>query len=402
MLRSSKNKELYMKIFKNTVVTLALCIIGNINTKQVGQKTTTTSIPTTTTTQVRTSSKANSSQAQSQQPLLQPGTFRDLFTEIRNMKTADVFTPNKSQLSDKVVQLAARGQISELEPLENESLMETLIVLHVLGTIVSPQDMYKEKTKEIFEPLITNCEQRVDALVQQQRPDLIEKRDLTNHINEIIKTSNSTKYEDSLWYNISSRGYNFDKIKTILNAIITQANIYSQDMTAIKSILIANLPTNFHTSYYFNQLTQDQRNNITDYIRHYPFNKKLSTLEQPRVTEKNKQMMQGRLEIETALKLNTFIEKSDLDNNDMKKICTEIDFLLRKANLDYEQLGSTNAEKIANANMAIDIVKKEIINKLSELKAKTMLKLADYILLTKQNDKAMIEIGKELNMRATA
>lgn len=292
-----------MKIFKNTVITLALCIIGNINTKQVGQKTTTTSMSTA---PVRTPSKANSSQAQSQQPLLQPGTFRELFTEIRNMKTADVFTPNKSQFSDKVVQLAARGQILELEPLENESLIETLIILHVPGTIISLQDIYEKKNaKEILEPLMTNLEQRIDALVQQQRPDFIKK------------------------------------------------------------------------------------------------NENLSTLDQPRVTEENKQKMQNYIKIKTTWELGIFIKKDDLDNNDMEKICQNIDFLLRDATQNSQQFANTAEKEISYGKMAIDIAKKEITNELLDLKPKTMLKLANYILLT-QKDKVILEIGTNLQRSAIA
>ncbi len=330
-----------MKSFKSTAIILTLCIIGNINTKQVGKKGITTS-PVTTPSSAPSSAQgsrghgkassyakatedrsANRPQPQKQLQL-QKGTFREFLNEIRNMKTNDIFTPDRSQFTDKVVWLIASARISPLERLETDSLLHALTLLHVIGTIIPIEDVLdpnKEKEHEKKIKSLTNdLNKRVEALVEKQNPT----------IQEFPK----------------------EKPKT--------------------------------------EVTKKEEK------------KELPKFEQPRVTEKNKQMMQGRLEIETALKLNMFIDKSDLDNNDMKKICTEIDFLLRKANLDYEQLGSTNAEKIANANMAIDMVKKEIINKLSELKPKTMLKLADYILLTKQNDKTMIEIGKELNMRATA
>jgi hypothetical protein len=278
-----------MKLFKHIAAVLILFLITSTQAKQIGKKAaTTTSVTTPTATIPQPTPK--------KQPQLRQGTYRELLAELRNMKTNDVFTPDKSQFTDKIVQLFARIEISGLSGIERGTLRNALATLHMIETIV-PINIEMESVE-------------LQKKVELHAQSLIE--DLDNRVNNVVQ-----EYESQ-------------------------------------------------------------------------------------TREKSKTTMQSSLEMQTMLRLNRFINKSDLNNNDMKEICAEIDSLLRKAHQDYIQLGSTNAEQIANANMAIDITKNEIINKLSELSPKTMLKLADYILLTQQNDKVMMEIGKELNMRAIA
>ena len=71
-----------------------------------------------------------------QQPQLQEETYRQLLTELRNMKVDDVFTKDRSKLTDKMVQFMYRVKISKLEEIEKGSLASAIDSLHLVGTVV--------------------------------------------------------------------------------------------------------------------------------------------------------------------------------------------------------------------------------------------------------------------------
>jgi hypothetical protein len=154
-----------MNFFKNTVAVLALLTIGSVYTKQVGKKTTASPI---------TSPIKPSPQPQiKQQPLLQPGTYREFLAELRNMKTNEVLTPDRSKFTDKVIQLFARAQISNLQKLEVDELMGALMSLHMIGTFVQLEEVSNEKmnseTEKRFDSLLEDFGTRIKALVEAQK-----------------------------------------------------------------------------------------------------------------------------------------------------------------------------------------------------------------------------------------
>jgi hypothetical protein len=121
-----------MKFLKNTIAILGLCIIGYTHTKQMEKKSTTSPVTTSSSAPSSAQSsrghgKATEDRPHSQkqlQQLHQKGTFREFLNEIRNMKTNDVLTPDRSQFTDRVVRLIARAKISLLEQLELNNLLD--------------------------------------------------------------------------------------------------------------------------------------------------------------------------------------------------------------------------------------------------------------------------------------
>ena len=169
-----------MKFFKNIFIIATLCTIGSAaakGLKTTGAVTTPTKKTTTTTTTPTTG------RAPQQQPQLQKSTYRQFLTELRNMKVNDVFTPDKSKFTDKIIQFIYRTQISELTEMEVGALIDALVNIHGIGTIITineignPSDITNKKLDNLFRDMAT----RVEELEAQQEP---KNKDLENVLEE--------------------------------------------------------------------------------------------------------------------------------------------------------------------------------------------------------------------------
>jgi hypothetical protein len=154
----------------------------------------------------------------------------------------------------------------------------------------------------------------------------------------------------------------------------------------------------------YQQYKQSLEKSIDNPSKTVKSTEKMAIINQPyMVTEKNKQLMENNLRIEAQIAFKRIIDDSlqhniDLGNNDMQHICEKIDSLLRKANIDYTQLGSTNEEQIAHAKMAMDIAEKAIIEQLSQFKTSNLRKLTNYILESNyDNDPRIKNIRRNLS-----
>jgi hypothetical protein len=114
-----------MKSFKNIMAIVTLLTVGAIYAK-IMKKQTSIQMPIPTM-QPSFTSGVYPEPVEGKGKQLQKGTYTEFLTELNNMQTEDLFTPDKSKFSDNIVQLFARIEISNLSEIEKDALMQALI-----------------------------------------------------------------------------------------------------------------------------------------------------------------------------------------------------------------------------------------------------------------------------------
>ncbi len=394
-----------MKFLKNTLAILALFAIGSATAKGLKKTEPVTTAP------IRPQTGQPMGQMQpkpQQQPQLQKGTYRQFLTELRNMNVNDVFMPDKSKFTDKMIQFMYRVRISELEEIEKGSLASALDSLHVAGTVVPINEINNPNpnTQAKLDNLFEDAKERREQLEQELAPT---KEPMTGQPNQQQMEKDLQDMVDLKLYHLiefDKQGWKFGEVEILklCRAISAMTEQAFKEQVADGLLRLPMIEVKIVNK--LSELSLDTQKELIKYIHEQDLSKMVKDIgrqlaiiakqvpieeKEPMTGQPNQRQMEEDLQANVDMNLNSFIKTNKLGDMGIWRLCQVISIITEQAFKD----------QLADGLLRLPMIEAKIVNKLSELNLDTQKELIKYI---KEQDlsKSVKDIGMKLAMMSTA